>query len=74
MFAPAQLLTAEFLLDTEGALRVYYAPFDVVNVSARVCIVGITPGWQQMEIAFRVSRRELLRGATPEQASWRGKT
>jgi hypothetical protein len=64
------LQTPDFLLSTEGRLSVYYAPFDAVNVSAKVAIIGITPGWQQMEVAFRVSRRELLKGATPEQASW----
>jgi len=73
-FAPADLLTPDFLLETEDVLRIYYASFDAVNIDARVAIIAITPGWQQMEIAVRTCRRELLRGAESAEASWRAKT
>lgn len=51
-----------FLLHTDGKLAIYYAPFGYVNQQARVALVGITPGWTQMEIAFRVARDGLHKG------------
>ena len=50
------LMTPEFRVHAEGDLEIYYAPvgappFDGV----RVVIVGITPGWTQMELAFRTA-------------------
>jgi hypothetical protein len=57
------LLTPDFLLEQDGRLAIYYAPFDYVNPGARVALVGITPGFRQMEIALRESRDALRRGA-----------
>ncbi|MDP9375500.1 MAG: hypothetical protein M3Q65_24260 [Chloroflexota bacterium] len=54
------LLVPDFLLRREGRLAVYYAPFDYVEDRARVALVGITPGFRQMEIAHREARRALL--------------
>ena len=68
-YTQEELLKPQFLLGKENQLRVYYAPFDAVNRAARIAIVGITPGWQQMEIAFRVARRELIHGSPAEEAS-----
>ncbi len=53
---------SNFLLDVEGALEVFYAPFDYVNRAAKIVLVGITPGPTQVEIAFRVARESLRRG------------
>jgi hypothetical protein len=39
-----------------------------VNFEAKVVIVGITPGWTQMEIAFRQARAALLKGGNAEVA------
>jgi len=69
----SDLLKSPFLLATEGRLAVYYAPFDHINRDAQVAIVGITPGWTQAEIAFRVARRELIQGSTLELASRKAK-
>ena len=44
--------TAQFLLHEEGSLKIYYAPFDYVNKDAKIALVGITPGAQQMAVAF----------------------
>ncbi len=41
----------------------YYAAFDHVNEDAKVAVVGITPGWNQMEIAHRAAW--LVRGPCP---------
>ena len=57
-----QLQSPEFLLHRAGRLAIYYAPFDYVNPTARVVLVGITPGFRQMEIALRTSRDLLLAG------------
>lgn len=59
-----QLQTPEFLLHRLGRLAIYYAPFDYINPSARIVLVGITPGFRQMEIALRASRDLLLAGET----------
>lgn len=57
---PALLKSDTFLLARRGSVEIFYAPFDYVNPEAKVAIVGITPGWKQMEIAFR-SARSLIR-------------
>lgn len=58
---------------SEGALSVYYAPFDWVNTTAKVVLVGITPGRTQAVNALSESKRHLAQGATLEQALMRGK-
>lgn len=49
-------------------LEVAYAPFEQVNAAARIVIVGITPGRQQMARALCEARRHLRAGASREQA------
>ena len=44
----------KFLVKKEGNIKVYYAPFDYVNSKAKIMIVGITPGLQQMLQSFEV--------------------
>ena len=44
----------KFLVKKEGNIKVYYAPFDYVNSKAKIMIVGITPGLQQMLQSFQV--------------------
>ncbi|HZP32883.1 MAG TPA: uracil-DNA glycosylase family protein [Candidatus Acidoferrales bacterium] len=64
----ADLLNDEFLISAHDELEIYYAPFDFVNVRAKVVIVGITPGWTQMEIAFRHASAVLKSGGTTATA------
>lgn len=47
-------------------LEVYYAPFELVNPDARVVVVGITPGRQQMWLAVREAQAALRDGLTGE--------
>ena len=47
------------LADGDG-FAVHYAPFDHVNRDARIVLVGLTPGWQQTELAFETARDRLL--------------
>jgi len=44
----------KFLVKKEDNIEVYYAPFDYVNSEAKIMIVGITPGLQQMLQSFQV--------------------
>lgn len=47
------LLTDQFLIETVGDLKMYYAPHnEYINKEAKIVIVGITPGWNQMKTAF----------------------
>jgi hypothetical protein len=46
----------------------YYAPFEWVNDSARVALVGLTPGFMQMCLAFEASRDTLALGASDQEA------
>jgi hypothetical protein len=64
----SDLLTETFLLREEGKVAVYYVPFEGINEDARVVLVGITPGFTQMRIAFEAVRDTLLRGASSEEA------
>ena len=64
LLVPEVELAAE---PTEG-LVVYDAPFGWVNRDARVALIGVTPGFTQMEIVYRSVRRHLLEGASPEDA------
>lgn len=56
------------LLEAEGDVAVYYAPFEYINPEAKIVLVGITPGPTQMVNANNVARRTLLNGASSEEA------
>jgi hypothetical protein len=56
LLTAADLLTDEFLLAREDDLASYYIPFERVNPTARVVLIGITPGLTQMRIAYEVAR------------------
>ena len=42
-----------FLLKQDKNIKIYYAPFDYINLKAKIMIVGITPGLQQMLQSFQ---------------------
>jgi hypothetical protein len=60
--APIAGLDERLLLDRDGDLAIYYAPFEHSHESARVVIVGITPGKTQMLAALSEARRLLATG------------
>ena len=62
----SELVNDQFLLFQDGPLSAYYVPFNDMNPKARVAIVGLTPGWTQMEIAFRTAREGLAEGVDGE--------
>ena len=48
------VVSKDFLVNKVGNLEIYYAPFDYINSKAKIVIVGITPGLQQMTQSFQV--------------------
>ena len=64
---PMDLLTSDFLTFDSDCLAIFYAPVDYVNPTAKLTLIGITPVWTQMEIAFRVAREQLSLGWSPDQ-------
>ena len=52
-------LDDRLLLDRDGPVSVYYAPFDYIDGDAKIVIAGITPGKTQMLNALREARKQL---------------
>jgi len=48
------VVSKDFLMNKDGNIEIYYAPFDYINSKAKIVIVGITPGLQQMTQSFQV--------------------
>ena len=46
------IINSKFLINAENNIKIYYAPFDYINSKAKIMIVGITPGLQQMLQSF----------------------
>jgi hypothetical protein len=67
-YQPAELMVPDLLIGEEGSLRMFYSPFDWINRSARLVILGITPGWTQMEVGCRTVRVVLAEGQSSEHA------
>ena len=61
------LLVSTFLIHEEKRLKIYYAPFDYVNRQAKIALIGITPGWTQMEIGYRSAKKGLQQGMLPSE-------
>jgi hypothetical protein len=58
----ADLIRPEFCLYSGSACEIYYVPFDYHKPQARLFIAGITPGWTQMELAYRTLDSALAQG------------
>lgn len=50
------LLVNHFRLYSKGSLEVYYAPMGHVRRKAKIIIIGVTPGWTQMELSYQLAR------------------
>lgn len=66
--AQPQRLLLESRIVNGKKLEVAYAPFDHVNEMARIVVVGITPGRQQMAGALMEARCQLQAGKSERQA------
>ena len=59
-YTKEELLTEDFLIDKNNNIEIYYAPHNEhFNKDAKIFIVGITPGFQQMSKAISTARKEL---------------
>jgi hypothetical protein len=58
----------DLLLGRQAKLSVFYAPLDSVNTGAKVVLLGLTPGWQQMKIAIDTYCVERSKGRCDGQA------
>jgi hypothetical protein len=65
---------APLLIDNVPPVQVFYAPFDWINVSARVVVCGITPGRHSMANALKAAQSALIEGRSLEEVSEAGKT
>ncbi|MGL5507142.1 MAG: hypothetical protein ACRDB0_04485, partial [Paraclostridium sp.] len=55
-----ELLIDDLLLDRYENIEIYYAPHnEYLNPKAKIFIVGITPGFQQMSTAISTARKEI---------------
>ena len=70
---PDEHALQQLLLAQSSPLSVYYAPFEWLNESARLVIVGITPGRRSMVRSLMASRAALRAGLSLEEAGKRGK-
>ena len=50
------LLTRHFRLYSQDGLEIYYAPVGHVRRKAKIVLLGVTPGWSQMELSYRMAR------------------
>lgn len=59
-YTKEEILTKDFLIEKEKDIEIYYAPHnEYINPKAKIFIVGITPGFQQMSTAISEARRML---------------
>ena len=64
---PPEVRDPRLLMDTSCDVKIYYAPFEYINQSARIVLVGITPGPTQMVNANNEARRALQAGTSSEE-------
>ena len=64
----------QFRVYASGSFAIYYAPLDYINPEAKVVLLGITPGWTQMESAYQEARRALLEEAHRDEDCRRAKS
>lgn len=64
---PVTATDPRLLLWEDGALSVYYAPWDWVNTTAKIMLVGITPGAYQATEALREAQACLRAGRSNEE-------
>ena len=68
-YVKAVSLPSDLLMQQEGDFEIYYAPFEYINPNAKIVICGITPGFQQADLALITARHALEKGETPQAAS-----
>ncbi|MFG3444335.1 hypothetical protein ACGFZ1_06475 [Bacillus velezensis] len=73
-FTKSDLLTPEFHLAKDGYLDMYYSPHnEYINPHAAVVISGITPGFFQMQRAYKAAAQLLKNGESLEVIAYETK-
>lgn len=66
-----QILIPELLVDKQESIEIYYAPHnEYQNPNARIFIVGITPGFQQMSTAIASARKGIEEGKSIKEIQY----
>ena len=68
----SDVTNSKFLVNKEGNIKIYYAPFDYINPKAKIMIVGITPGLQQMLQSFEVIKEGKSLKEVKDLSSFKG--
>ena len=66
------VISKTFLLSKEGNIEIYYAPFEYINPKAKIVIVGITPGLQQMIQSFQAIKDGKSLSEVKDLSSFKG--
>jgi len=66
------IVSANFLIKKDNNIRIYYAPFDYINRKAKIMIVGITPGFQQMQQSFEAIKLRKSLKEVKDLSSFKG--
>jgi len=66
--AEVEVTRPELLLRQDGRLSIYFVPFDLVRPTAKVMVLGLTPGRHQMWAAVRAASAALRVGASVNDA------
>ncbi len=59
-----KILPTNLLMAEDDKFSVYYAPFDYINHDAKIVLCGITPGYQQADLALAEAKRQMLAGSS----------
>lgn len=70
-YTKEELLIEDFLIEKHKDIEIYYAPHNEhINPKAKVFIVGITPGFQQMSTAMKEARICIEKGIDIEETKY----
>lgn len=73
-YSKEELLIPELLIEKKDTIEIYYAPHnEYINPKAKVFIIGITPGFQQMSTAIVAARKGLELGEEIESIQYQCK-
>ncbi|WP_195266023.1 MULTISPECIES: hypothetical protein [unclassified Clostridium] len=73
-YTKEELLIDDFLVDKENNIEIYYATHnEYLNPKAKVFIIGITPGFQQMSTAIATARKEFELGRDIKEIQYKCK-
>ena len=73
-FGHEAALEADTILEKDEKITLYYTPFEMVNTEAKLVLVGITPGRQQVRDAYRLAHQFIQEGRPDHEVLTRVKT